>query len=65
MLGLGRWVTVGFSVAFLWAFGFAAQARADDLANDPGTIGAVVDASTTTEDVNNRGVWSWWSPLIQ
>ena len=50
--GLGRWVTVAFSVALLWMFGFAAEARAaDELAPDEGTIAAVADTETTTEDV--------------
>jgi hypothetical protein len=40
--GPGRWATVAFSVALLWIFGFAAEARAE--------IAAVVD-TTTTEDV--------------
>jgi hypothetical protein len=40
--GPGRWATVAFSVALLWVFGFAAEARAE--------IAAVAD-TTTTEDV--------------
>jgi hypothetical protein len=40
--GPGRWATVALSVALLWIFGFAAEARAE--------IGAVAD-TTTTEDV--------------
>jgi hypothetical protein len=56
--GLGRWVTVAFSVGLLWLFGFAAQARADELAVDLGTIVAVVDADTTTEEVTSTAAGS-------
>jgi hypothetical protein len=48
---LGRWVTVAFSVALVWIFGFAAEARADALAEDVGTAAAVADTDTTAEDV--------------
>ena len=48
---LGRWPTVALFVALLWIFGFAAEARADALAEDPGATPAVADTDTTTEDV--------------
>ena len=47
----GRWVTVAFSVALLWIFGFAAEARADALAEDAGATTAVADTDTMTEEV--------------
>jgi hypothetical protein len=49
--GLGRWVTVAFSVALLWIFGFAAEARADELPDDLGTTTAVAETDAATEDV--------------
>jgi hypothetical protein len=47
----GRWATVAFSVALLWIFGFAAEARANGPAEDVGATAAVADTDTTTEDV--------------
>jgi hypothetical protein len=51
MPGPGRWATVAFSVALLWIFGFAAEARADGLTENVAATAAVADTDTTTEDV--------------
>jgi hypothetical protein len=45
--GLGRRLTVTFSVALLWIFGFAMEARAE-VAGDAGATAAVADSNTTT-----------------
>jgi outer membrane biosynthesis protein TonB len=60
---LGRWATVAFSVTLLWIFGFAAEARADELADDVGTILTVADTDTTTEDVASTDAGTVTEPV--
>jgi hypothetical protein len=57
---LGRWATVAFSLALLWIFGFAAEARAE-VTDELGTIATVADTTVTegttaTEDATSGGL---------